>query len=174
MAFFPLTSSPELFLTCLLRRGFERSVRKWCPLELRETKQLVFDPCQRRWKAKGCGRSHVVEQRGGHKPLNTEQQRWGKGENEGLFKDLPQRWASCYRLIGNRRLESNAEASGAEEVFSVESTPRAPQKCPIRGRVHSECPLRSWNSNSSPKVRPFLLSLLPPPTSIPSPARPMS
>lgn len=61
-------------------------------------------------------------------------------------------------------------------MFSVEPTPRASQKCPLRRGVHGECPPRSWISTtepySSPKGRPFLLLLLPPPTSTPSPVGP--
>lgn len=63
-------------------------------------------------------------------------------------------------------------------MFSVEPIPRASQKCPLRGGVYGECPLRSWISTtkpySSPKVRPFLFLLLPPSTSTPCPVGPTS
>lgn len=56
-------------------------------------------------------------------PLNAEQKRacalwvtWGKGENERegcCVKERLHKWASRQRLLGNRGLESNAEATGA-------------------------------------------------------------
>lgn len=109
-----------------------------------------------------------------------------------VFKEPLHKWAACQRLLGNRGLESNAEASGASgqqrrcccPVFSVEPSPspsplhNPPSTLPplpksgVRG-VHFEHVPRSWNTTtkrfSSPKGSPLHLPLLPQSTSTRSP-----
>lgn len=82
-------------------------------------------------------------------PLNAEQKRtcalWvtgGQGEEKmsvrAVFKECLHKWASRQRLLGNKGLESNTEASGASGqqtrccrlVFSMEPSPRSPTPTP--------------------------------------------
>lgn len=66
----------------------------------------------------------------------------GQGEEKmsvrAVFKECLHKWASRQRLLGNKGLESNTEASGASGqqtrccrlVFSMEPSPRSPTPTP--------------------------------------------
>lgn len=124
-------------------------------------------------------------------PLNAEQKRthalWVMGGGEkmsvrAVFKECLHKWASRQRLLGNKGLESNTEASRASgqqtrcccPVFSMGPSPRSPTQPPPKSILNIHEGLEHhFQVTQFPKGRPFLLPLLPPSVSTPSPVGPI-